>query len=309
MTRKSILFWLFLLVFLAAFCPHDDAQACAPGQKGNPVIYGTCAGPTNSTAYIDASVFVGSLGATDICTVVNNILKGSYGSYAAGTVVDARGILPTPPSISDQCLKNPFDTVGVPSTVLLPSTTITINAPWVLPSGTRLLGGGTPPSGAGKTASHATLQVATGFTASSMIQMCDIPPCTGITVEHLTLDAEDSGNGPHAVNGIYNWGAGAASYVDDVNLDNFELTGILVSSNAPTTGPSTGIPYANQSGPYTNINYSAYYSSTNPTAACSTSGCPACVTLMAQTLGVDSITCIGAPVETVLPTHTPPWTT
>jgi hypothetical protein len=275
MRRKRLLFLLFLLGIFPGI--HGSANAQCSSTQGSPVVYGGCGGPTASSAYIDASVFSGN----DICAKINTVLTTAYPS--PGTVVDARGILPTSGG-SEQCQTNPFINVNVPSIVLLPLTNIQIKTTWVLPSGTQLLGGGTPPSGR-TSGSRATLQIlsAGSFSGTSMIQMCATGnTCTGVIVKHLTLDAIDAASVQNqTVNGIYNAGAGPASLVDDVNLDNIPLTGILVGTGGA------------QSGPYTNINFSA----ANLSNYCGGSGpCPGCVTLQAQTLGVDGITCIGAPV-------------
>jgi hypothetical protein len=115
-----------------------------------------------------------------------------------------------------------------------------------------------------------------------MIQMCKTGlNCTGISVEHLTLNGVDPHGAFATVNGIYNSGAGVASYVDDVNVNNISLTGIFVN------GVNGSLLGGTDSGPYTNINY------TSGGAACSTSGCPVCMNIQTRTLGVNGITCIG----------------
>jgi hypothetical protein len=224
-----------------------------------------------STAYLDASAFYPADG--DICQTINTVLT-TYVPYA-GAVVDARGILPTSGDTL-QCSINPFSGVAVPSTVLLPAANIQIKDTWVLPSNTRIVGGDPLPA-----TTYATLQVQTIFSAtnSTMIQMCasTTAPCSGVSVEHLTIDGEDSATIVHSLNGIYNLAAQDQSYVNDVKLNNIALAGVLVGPNAQ------------QSGAYSNI----YVVAPNPT--CAAGSCPQCVVLQAQTRGIHGASCIGSP--------------
>src|ERR1700722_14211543 len=116
-----------------SYCCLSPIRAVAQIQ-GNNTVYNSAGtpAPTGSSALIDASTFSG----TDICTVLNGILTSTLTAYpAAGTVVDARGFVPLsgsggPPN-TQNCSVNPFAGVTVPSTILLPASTILLTtSPW-----------------------------------------------------------------------------------------------------------------------------------------------------------------------------------
>lgn len=118
--------------------------------EGNNAIYPTATATTAvaSSNYIDASPFYASTG--DLCVTIFNILNctatsgcsGGYSKYpSTGAVIDARGILTSSGAIT--CSMNPFpSSLSGPTTVLLPGANISISAPWVLPSNTRIIGEG-----------------------------------------------------------------------------------------------------------------------------------------------------------------------
>lgn len=137
--------------------------------------------------------------------------------------------------------------------------------PWVLPSNTKLVGEG----------QYTILNAK--FTSGDMIDMgssaCTSGQCSGISIEHLRLDALSQ-----QLNGIVNSYAGESSYVNDVILANIGLTGLKIS--------------ASNSGPYSNINFSA--ASLSPCSGGLSNSYPACVDIEAQTRGVHGVTCIGA---------------
>jgi hypothetical protein len=108
--------------------------------------------------------------------------------------------------------------------------------------------------------------------------MCPSGTCTGISIEHIAMNAQEPTGTQNIlpVYGIYNLGAQDQSYVDDVNLQNFEQAGIFVATTAQGSGP------------YSHINFGA-------ASQCSSStNCPACVVLQSQTRGVHGATCIGS---------------
>jgi len=165
----------------------------AQGTQGQDAVYNSSNGIVGSSAFIDASKFLGvSHEGQDLCDTIYYIFKHNYPS--GGAVVDARGksgsaltcTLGTP------WYESATGYVNVPSTILLPAATIQIPATWILPSNTRLVGEGenNPLSATPGT----TIQAVIGF-SGSMIQfgsspICGSNPtvCSGISVERLTLD-------------------------------------------------------------------------------------------------------------------------
>jgi hypothetical protein len=161
------------------------------GQKkpGNNDVYNS-SGQAASSAFIDASVFLGSgqNHGVDICDIVYGILSGRIktSSYTnTGAVIDARGLSGT----ALTCTKgSPWSEGGVyvtqpsPSTILLPPGTITINSTWVLPNSTRVIGEGSADpmlNGNGTTSHQTTIQACSPvsscftLTGSGMIQLGD----------------------------------------------------------------------------------------------------------------------------------------
>jgi hypothetical protein len=238
------------------------------GQTHDNAVWQSSTAFTGSPAFIDASTFTG-----DICGQINLALQALP---AAGGVVDARGIVnPTGGAETAACAGDPFNSISVPSTVLLPASTIPIEMKWTLPASTRLIGEGrfTIVQACVSGVNHCSSTFAVG---GDMIDMGS-SSITGSSIEHLKLD----GNGL-LVNGIVNNNCGDSCYVTDVNFSGFgKATG-----GGPTTALTIGAAAAG-SGPYTNLNYG-----TN--GVCSSSGCPACVTIQASTRGLHGITCSGA---------------
>jgi hypothetical protein len=250
-------------------------------QQGANAVWLTSNSPTSSYAFVDASQF--NVGA-DICAKINSALvfvQSNSNLFPDGAVIDARGIIP---ASTQNCLASPFPSNSPPSTILLPASIIVISAPWTLPNHTRIVGE-QPAPGMGQVVAP-TLRAGSSFSGGSdMIDMgssilCS-SPCSGISVEHLTLDA---GPATTPVHGIHNNFAQEQSYVNDVNLINMSLRGLWVDTGAT------------DSGPYSNIIFRA-------SGACdgigSGSNCPACVLIQAQTRGLHGISCIGD-------THTQP---
>jgi len=224
-------------------------NTCSGSQGQNGVYNATCnnnsPGVVGSAAFIDASQF-GNV-RTDICAVLNGILSGSSTQYpASGAVIDARG-LPGNTQTSMTCSISPWAgiTNPPPSTILLPATTgaapITIPSTWSLPPNTHLIGEGDSILPTGLTLGT-TLQAQSGFTpGTAMISLglsSHCTPCTGISVENLTLDGQGQ-----SIDGIDNGFAQDLSYVDHVGLFRILGSGLAISGTA------------NYSGPYSNINF------------------------------------------------------
>ena len=150
----AVVNWTLVVLILACWILFSTVAAKA--QQGQNAVYYS-GSPTNSPAFIDASVFGNSR--TDICAVLNGILSSVSTNYpAAGAVIDARG-LPGTTGTSMTCSASPWTgtppTGGwPPSTILLPATgtgtsatPIIISSTWILPSNTHLIGEGDDLSG------------------------------------------------------------------------------------------------------------------------------------------------------------------
>src|SRR5271170_7394277 len=135
------------------------AQAQSPGNKA--VYNSSDSSPTYSTAYVDASVFdnMNNYPAGDVCGDIYQAF-GTLSTSASMAVIDARGVL-LPISGKFTCTTaantsgntNPATpwtagcygcntTKTLPSVILLPSGTILVGTPWILPNKTRIIGEG-----------------------------------------------------------------------------------------------------------------------------------------------------------------------
>lgn len=277
---------LLLLVWLVALPVRLEAQDNGVYNASNTVV--------PSPAFIDASAFSG-----DICTKINMALTS--GLPTVGAVVDARGIVPSGGG-PQNCATNPFINVTIPSTVLLPGTTINICFPWILPDHTRVLGTGRqtilspvlasksspcPNQGAFKPDfSNAMVEMGYyGYLPNTTYAPCpnnnNTGPCTGVSLEHLKVD-NSSYPTTTGLDGIYNGNSQDLSYVDDVNIFAIGNHGMVIS------GASSAASGAANSGPYTQV----YYTGANCQAT--NGGCrPVCVDVETQTRGLHGITCIG----------------
>lgn len=263
-----------LLALCLALCQPAEAQS-----TGNNAVYngGSVVG---SSAFIDALAFSNGPTGNDICAVLYNIIQPD--TYPPnGAVIDARGFntsnAPSDSNGNITCAYSPWsngsNSTPNPATILLPFTQIAMQRTWVLPSGSRIAGK------APGFAPQAALQASSSWlSGTAMIQMgnsdCPFNGCTGVSVEHVTLDANVAGNGV-GLDGIDNFSAQEQSYVDDVNLKNFGNGGVGINISAPNSGP------------YTNIRFTV--------SPCTASQCPsaAAVAIGAQTLGLHGITSAG----------------
>jgi hypothetical protein len=263
----------------------------APAQEGYNAI---CATSTcsvvgtsilPSSAFTDASAFCSVPGkctsSDDFCGVVNTALASH--SFPAGVVIDARGVMPQPPSVQKiSCASSPlFASFSNPSTILLPAGVITIKGKWVLPDRTRLIGQGNNPN-AGTSISVPS----SGYTDLDMIEMgsstCNdsgTGQCFGISIEGIYLLGGGTTNPYPTLIGILNRYAGPSSYVDHVNFAYVGGTGLVIGSNAT------------DSGPYSNLAMS-------PAATCVKANDTACVHvgdgtygIPASTRGIHGLTC------------------
>jgi hypothetical protein len=265
--------WMFLGATIALLGLFSAVPVRVHAQEGYNAIFKSSTGClsggcTPSAAFIDASVFTGS----DFCQKVNNALNSMTSSQA---VIDARGIHL---SGGNTCADSPFitpNTINKPSSILLPSGTITISKIWILPNGTRIIGEGGGASGASLT----TLQAASSFTGTWMIQMgpnssnppltaCPSTGCIGVSVEDLTLQ------GSTGVSGIINGRSQESSYVRRVNMYQIPGTGLKVWN------------LAQNSGPYSDIRFDTTGATTSAT------GTQCAQVLGVPTRGIHGLTCI-----------------
>jgi hypothetical protein len=242
---------------------------------GNNAVYdssGHCSPCAGSPAIIDLSVLPGN----DICDTLYGLFtaRSGFPPYpSVGAVIDARGVNGGALTCT---MGTPWNeggnSVNKPSTILLPPGIIVIPATWVLPGSTKLIGEGD------NILSGTIIQAcfaANCFTGGAVMQFCS-STCSGVSVENVMLN----GNG-RAIHGIVNANAGELSYVNHVSLYQILKTGLNIS--------------AQDSGPYSNINFNTGTASAGQTTVCAQiSG--------VQTQGIHGLTCVsnGSPSAAVL---------
>jgi hypothetical protein len=258
---STLLVFMVLLIVGSALPVRLHGQTPgAPIYAGDAAVYSNTTGTrTNSHAYIDASV--STFSSTDFCqTLASALAQLANGNYRGGAgVIDTRGINPA----SMTCNANPWASVSVPATVLLPTGLIKVSATWILPSGTHLVGeGGEDPTISGTAGT--TLQAQSNF--GPILQMGSATGCTGVSVEDLVLDGHVQGN-----DGIDNQYCQELTYVNHVSLYQITGIGLKVFGNAQNSGP------------YSNITFD--------TAGVLTTTSTTCVELEVTTRGLQAITC------------------
>jgi len=139
---------------MLAISPEMSAQIS--NSEGTKAVYNgtTVSTIVGSTEYVDATAWQGT--SNDICYIIYQAL--THGSYYAptGVVVDARGIHNTnlatngnyltcaqytSPWLQGSGSSYSFFT-STPTTILLPSASICITSPWIMPNAARLIGAG-----------------------------------------------------------------------------------------------------------------------------------------------------------------------
>jgi hypothetical protein len=279
--------WLFLGILIVVLSWVSGWPTPAQAQSaGNNAVWNST-GVTGSWAFIDATPFY----TQDICATINYILAHNYPpTGTVGAVIDARGISPGQEQL---CSINPFSrpsggAVPGPSVVLLPASTIDVEAPWILPNNTKVVGAGQATVLA---ACNGQGQCTGNFSGGTDIidmggpvvgpSVCPAIVCQGVAVEHLKVDA----NGL-ALNGIVNGFSQQSSYVNDVYLHDIGAT----TSSGPIIAGLTIGPDGGDSGPYSNI----YFTANGLCGSGYTCQPTACVQISAQTRGLHGISCIGA---------------
>jgi len=311
--RSSILMGAMLVLLAYFSITKAGAQVSYSGD--NAICYNSsgtptnCSIQTNSPAFIDASVF--SVTGNDVCAQIRTVFVLNL-LPATGGVIDARGARPGSGNTFACANGTPWwggsgSPITTPAEILLPAGEINITEPWVLPSGTRVMGagvfGGSTENGVPVTANGygTTLRACTiGNTGCNLasgnpiIQFggTDIhtnnfcTACIGISVEYLTLDGADNSTPnslPQNLVGILNQNAQNGSYVDQVAIT---YIGGALSDIGLQIGPapcSGGCSIsAISSGPYTNIFFTGKGSEST------------CVAIyQSGTLGLHGITCTG----------------
>jgi len=315
--RSSILMGAMLVLLAYFSITKAGAQVSYSGD--NAICYNSsgtatnCSIQTYSPAFIDASVFSGGT-TNDVCLQIRSALANlPHGTV--GAVIDARGATPPGSGYTFSCANGtPWwggsgSPITTPAEILLPAGQINITEPWVLPSGTRVMGAGV----FGGATENGVPVTANGY--GTTLRACDIsvgPPtcnlvagnpivqfggtdkhgnnfctaCMGISAEYLTLDGADNSTPnsfPQNLVGILNQNAQNGSYVDQVTIT---YIGGLVSDIGLQIGPapcSVGCSVsAVNSGPYTNIFFTGKGSEST------------CVAIyQSGTLGLHGITCTG----------------
>jgi hypothetical protein len=278
---RSLLPLMFIAGWFAVFTSQMAAQS-----PGNKTVFNSSNNFAPSTVWVDASAWWTSSGTPDLCLwVQQNILTSSYNTnYPNGTVIDARGLYPGIGGSYVNCSVDPFGALTVPppsTTLLLPGGMINATATWTVPNNTRIVGDEQGTKIVAQTSFSGTgYIIEMGGPNAAGYDLCPSNGCTSVGLEHLFL------GGGNVVNGIDNKYSQIGSYVNDINLFNFFLTGISIEPPS-TTGTYPG---ATNSGPYSNISYVA-----NGYATCTPgSSCPLCIDLEVQTQGIHGLTCIGS---------------
>jgi hypothetical protein len=292
----AVLFLLALYCLARPTVMRAQTQICS-STEGYNAVYGTCPSThqlevVGSPAFLDASAWCnGNCNQADICKMIGDAMATL--PSPAGGVVDARGVV-YPNGGGITCSVNPFQSSSTPVTVLLPPGSIDIQATWVLPSNTRIVGQNT------SLVATPTFTPDPNNPVPAMLEMgnasvCPSSGCTGISMEHLTLNGNKLIVDNVGLTGIYNGYAKDGSYLDDVGL--YEIAAISATQSSLTTGLLIDSGAAG-SGPYSNITFfgvrSALCTDNNSPPSCN--GKPitcvptAAVQIRAATRGLHGIT-------------------
>ena len=294
--NRFLSMWMVFAIGIG-LCWLCTSPGATQAQQSYNAVWQSSSALTSSSAFVDASALCPSPGGTvdcdsvDFCYVLAQALdkvKSTSGVSTSG-VVDARGVLPYSSGNvggPQPCNEDPFGPLGAnisstntfPITVLLPASTIqlemTSGPGWTLPPNVRLVGEG-----------EYTILKASGFTSGNVIDMGEsgCNPCSGISIEHVTIEGPNcSSASSNSLYGIVNNYAQQSSYVNDVGFCDIGLTGITITQTAANSGP------------YSNINFTAAQAGSSCITNSGVGTCPACVDIEAQTRGVRGATCIGA---------------
>ena len=178
-------------LFSALVCAQAQTIIINPAPQGDNGAWLDSMHIKGTSGFVDATAWCpgnpANCDQADFCQVVNSALTGLPPS---GGVIDARGVVKSDGK-DIPCSSNPFPQSNtVPVTLLLPSSVIDIQATWVLPSNTRIIGEGR------KTILRATGPTFAADSKNAMVEMgssavCPSSGCTSISVEHLKLDGSN----------------------------------------------------------------------------------------------------------------------
>jgi hypothetical protein len=226
----AVFLWISgAVVFLAlAFNAKAQAQSYTPGQ---PVVADTSNHVTTDGISWDAKQFAGA----DICAKINAAWEAALATGVASATIDARGITGT-----QKCAANPFPPRAT-GRLLLGNTQIITTATWQVPTRTHVEGLGVSTlNGSGK--ANTTLRAGSSA-ADPVLQMGTNKSSTfDVQVKGLTVDAYGL-----ATTGILNNSALEGSTLEDVNIYNATLYGLLLGQYDEKRS-------AAGSGPYRNLN-------------------------------------------------------
>jgi hypothetical protein len=286
---------IVLLVCLVRGPIPARAQICpATAIAGNNTVYEICSSAATtigSSAFVDAGAFDTNTN-DDICAKIHSALGAA--STVAGTVIDARGVLPSS-GTTQPCVTDPFSGITKPSTVLLPAGTITMSTAWAIPGTTQVIGEG--PGVTTLQASSTSFSDAYSTLVNPAMIHMGVPNTStpysknlvfAVRLVHLTLDGQGQKIGTPYIDGIDNDDAEEQSYVDDVTINNILGNGLSLGIDPGGSGDGA----ADHSGPYTNI----LFQETTSSAVAGT----ACLNVAAgtQPRGLHGITCAASTTAT-----------
>jgi hypothetical protein len=241
--NRRVKFWILAtsISFTMAFNSLIHAQA---GPAGAPVIK-TSSGTIADPIFIDA--FAATTG-TDICARISSAWSNAVTATLPSAVIDARGFTyanaPHGAGTAWQCSGSPFPTTVSGGKLLLGNVLIQTSVPWVIPSRVHVEGIGVAGLTAGTT-NNTRITAIRGSSGTPPSEVIELGTGSGtqydVQVRGLTVDAAGL-----AATGILNNSAEEGSTVEDVNIFNASVTGLLIQA-ASTSG-------ADNSGPYRNIN-------------------------------------------------------
>jgi hypothetical protein len=204
------------------------AQSYTPGQ---PAFANGSGGLTTDGVSWDAKQFAGS----DMCAQIYAAWEAAMASGVVSATIDARGI-----TGAQSCAANPFPPT-VSGKLLLGNVVISTTATWQVPTRTHVEGLGLRSLG-GKPNGNTTLRA--GSSAADPVLQLGNNKSTSydVHVTSMTVDAYGL-----ATTGILNNSSYEGSYLEDVNIYNATLYGLLLGQYNSTQS-------AAGSGPYRNIN-------------------------------------------------------
>jgi hypothetical protein len=228
---RAVNFWMpgALVGIVLALSDAIQAQSYTPGQL---VVADTSKHVTTDGIAWDAKQFPGA----DICAQISAAWTAAMATGVASATIDARGI-----TGAQTCSANPFPKEAT-GRLLLGNTEITTTATWQVPTRTHVEGLGVSQLNGRKTNANTIIRAGSSA-ADPVLQMGNNKASTfDVQVKSLTVDAYGL-----ATTGILNNSALEGSTLEDVNIYNATLYGLLL-------GQYDDKRSAAGSGPYRNLN-------------------------------------------------------